>query len=102
MKKIQTGFSAPKEYHHCTYHLEFTDSHKPLSIYTSMFDKQGDFYYIFAFHNSMVAEFPQNGNAAFVLERTTGWHSFFIKSRQELRKNYKDWVEWIRHPTTWE
>ena len=101
MKMIQSEFSNPKEYRDFIDRLEFADSHKPLSIYTSKFDNQGDSYYIFVYTNNVVAECPQYGNAAYVLKGKTGWQSVFTKSRQELRKNYKDRIVWIRHTTTW-
>ena len=102
MTKIQPRLNGPKEYHDCIYRLEFTNSHKPLFLYTSKFDKQGDSYHIFVFRNHTVAESPQYGTVSFALKGTTGWQYIFSKSRQGLRKNYKDWVAWIRHPTTWE
>ena len=101
MKKIQSEFSNPKEYRDFIDRLEFADSHKPLSVIRSKFDNQGGTYYLFVFRNNVLAECPQYGNAAYVLKGTTDYKSVFTKSRQELRKNYKDRIVWIRHTTTW-
>ena len=80
---------------------EFVDSYGPINTYKTKFSEQGHQYYVFLFRNHVVAEFPQYGNAVYVLDGTDGWEDIFKKSRQELRKNFSHRITWIRHTKTW-
>ena len=98
---LRKSFKNPKHYEDFIERLNYVDSFGPKSVFRSKFDQQGDGYYIFVFHNNVVAECPKYGNAVYVLVENQNWRNVFRRSRQELRADFKNSVINIRHTKTW-